>query len=385
MSSICICGIPTDERVPGGGPLVASEIFYALSSKHKVTRLNINDIVSKSGNLQIKLDFLRTGFFGYDFYMKKMEKLKPDLCIGFTDYDFSYLKAANDLGVPVVLQVQMHWLVCPEYVAFDWKNRFCEKSGFARCTYCHMRRQNWTNRISDYNYLLKLRNFLEHKRLISSARLCIALSKGMKDALVRNGVPEKKTVVINPGVDIEKWSPSNKGNKNNVKNVVFYSRCTPEKGIRYFVMLAERFRGNEKVKFISTGSMPDGQVNISFVGWIEAEKQIIDLIKDSYLVVVPSIWEEPFGLVASQAMACGKPVVAFNTYGLREQIIDGYNGFLVENRNFEMLYKRVKELLDSPSLNKELGDNARKYAVEHFDKEKTKSTYLSTIDNILSQ
>jgi glycosyltransferase involved in cell wall biosynthesis len=47
------------------------------------------------------------------------------------------------------------------------------------------------------------------------------------------------------------------------------------------------------------------------------------------VVLCPSRWDEPFGLAAAEAQACGTPVVAFRRGGLREVIMDGVTGFLV--------------------------------------------------------
>ena len=47
------------------------------------------------------------------------------------------------------------------------------------------------------------------------------------------------------------------------------------------------------------------------------------------VVLCPSRWDEPFGLAAAEAQACGTPVVAFRRGGLGEVIVDGVTGFLV--------------------------------------------------------
>jgi glycosyltransferase involved in cell wall biosynthesis len=47
------------------------------------------------------------------------------------------------------------------------------------------------------------------------------------------------------------------------------------------------------------------------------------------VVLYPARWDEPFGMAAAEAQACGTPVVAFRRGGLSEVIMDGVTGFLV--------------------------------------------------------
>src|ERR1700730_13583450 len=59
------------------------------------------------------------------------------------------------------------------------------------------------------------------------------------------------------------------------------------------------------------------------------------------VVLCPSCWDEPFGLAAAEAQACGTPVVAFSRGGLSEVVVDGETGFLVPSDNLEAAAEAV--------------------------------------------
>ena len=87
------------------------------------------------------------------------------------------------------------------------------------------------------------------------------------------------------------------------------------------------------------------------------------------VVAVPSR-REGYGLVAREAMAHGRPVVASAVGGLLEAIEDGVNGVLVPPLDIPALRQALEELLEDPERRARLGSAARAYAVEHFSQEK---------------
>lgn len=65
------------------------------------------------------------------------------------------------------------------------------------------------------------------------------------------------------------------------------------------------------------------------VGFLE-EKEKSDYIRNALAFVFPLQWEEPFGLVMIEAMACGTPVIAYNRGSVSEIVRDGLTGFIVD-------------------------------------------------------
>lgn len=80
----------------------------------------------------------------------------------------------------------------------------------------------------------------------------------------------------------------------------------------------------------------------------------------SDVVVVPSIWAEPYGRVVIEAQALGKPVVATNVGGTKEQIRDGVDGLLVPANDSDALASAITRILDDKKLAEKLGAEAKK-------------------------
>ncbi|MEM6357649.1 MAG: glycosyltransferase family 4 protein [Pseudomonadota bacterium] len=86
----------------------------------------------------------------------------------------------------------------------------------------------------------------------------------------------------------------------------------------------------------------------------------------SDIVVMPSRWREPFGLVALEAALACRPVVASATGGLREIVVPGETGSLVPPCNPQALTEAIVALLDDPQLAVSMGARARTRAVAEF-------------------
>lgn len=69
------------------------------------------------------------------------------------------------------------------------------------------------------------------------------------------------------------------------------------------------------------------ELSINFTGWVD-QNQVDELLSESDLLVVPSVWPEPFGLVGLEAGLRGVPAAAFNVGGIPDWLTDNFNGYL---------------------------------------------------------
>ncbi len=107
--------------------------------------------------------------------------------------------------------------------------------------------------------------------------------------------------------------------------------------------------------FQSVKPMIDGK-KIKFIGEVGPKKKN-KLLGGAKAVLFPTIWEEPFGLVMTEAMACGTPVIGFNKGSVSEVIKDGVTGFVVKDDK-EMI-KAIKKIdkIDRAECRKHVDEN----------------------------
>ena len=104
---------------------------------------------------------------------------------------------------------------------------------------------------------------------------------------------------------------------------------------------------------------------VDFPGWVPPD-QVHKLINNCLLVVVPSRWQEPFGLTALQAMQYGRPVVATRVGGLPEVIEQSKTGLIVSPQNAESLADAIERLLTDFDLLQAYGIAASQRAASKF-------------------
>jgi trehalose synthase len=108
---------------------------------------------------------------------------------------------------------------------------------------------------------------------------------------------------------------------------------------------------------------------------------LVNALQRTAAVVLQKSIREGFGLTVAEAMWKGACVVGGNVGGIRHQIKDGENGFLVDN--VVQAAERIILLLKNPQLRTMLGENARKTVCERFLMSRLMEDWLDLIDTNL--
>jgi glycogen(starch) synthase len=123
---------------------------------------------------------------------------------------------------------------------------------------------------------------------------------------------------------------------------------------------------------------------VKFCGWI-APEDVPALINKVALVIVPSRWREPFGLVALQAAQMERPVVAAEVGGLPEIVVHRETGLLFERENPGALAEQIALLLEQQDLCTGMGKAARKRVREMFSVDRFLNSYQELYRNLVKE
>jgi glycosyltransferase involved in cell wall biosynthesis len=160
------------------------------------------------------------------------------------------------------------------------------------------------------------------------------------------------------------YPPPVKINRGNV--ITFVGRLVSEKGIWTLLKALEKPNQIIEVNIVGEGplfipikeyiSRTQLRPRVNLWGYLP-QKAIRGLLIESKLLVVPSIWQEPLGLVVLESMACGTPVIGSAVGGIPEIISDGFNGFLVQPDDSQQLSELINRVLQDNRLLDNMTDN----------------------------
>ena len=123
---------------------------------------------------------------------------------------------------------------------------------------------------------------------------------------------------------------------------------------------------------------------VEFLGWMPPER-VLSLMNRGTVFVMPSRWEEAFGLVAIEAAAIGRPVVATRVGGIPEVVIHDETGLLVPKESAAELAAAIVRLLEQPERTADMGRRAQRRIQASFRWDDCVADYRRLYDQVLRQ
>jgi len=193
-----------------------------------------------------------------------------------------------------------------------------------------------------------------------------------RSALDQAMVKLPRARIIYNGIDLSNF----KFNPVGGDHFVWIARVNKHKGIENAIAAAEKLGVKlllagridpTQVDYFNTYIKPHLNKKIRYVGEL-SQKQLSDFYGEAKACLYPIEWEEPFGLVVAEAMACGTPVIAYRRGSMPELIENGKTGFVVESN----LDKFVAAMKKVDRIDRRL---VRKRVEERFSKERMVEDY----------
>lgn len=204
---------------------------------------------------------------------------------------------------------------------------------------------------------------------------------------------EKKTIVINNGIDLEKFKPNELNNKqNNIIIIGMQSRFTPIRDHKTLIdaikLINDKKKNTIKLELAGIGEtfkeikkyIEEQQLNntVQLLGNLDESNLILFLNRlDLY---VHSSLAENLSTAVIQAMACRKPIIATNIPGINNLIKDGNTGILFEPKNVNDLTRKLESLIEDKNQRKQISKKALDYAQQHFSSKKMFDQYATLIN-----
>jgi glycosyltransferase involved in cell wall biosynthesis len=182
-------------------------------------------------------------------------------------------------------------------------------------------------------------------------------------SFVELGVPAEKVHTIPYGVRLGAFTKV-ADPRHDAFEVLFVGHVSLRKGVPYLLQAFERVRHPAKRLRVVGAMSPEikqllnrlPRQNVEFLGSVP-QAQLPRMMSESHVLVLPSI-EDGFGLVLSQALACGSPIIASTNTGGDDLITNGTEGFIVPVRDVPAMTGRMQRLADDSDLQRRMSESA---------------------------
>jgi glycosyltransferase involved in cell wall biosynthesis len=237
--------------------------------------------------------------------------------------------------------------------------------------------------------LMRYRAVGRSLRSLGSLHGLQAMSESVARQLEANGIAPEKVVRLPLYAPV--WPAADVSPSSSLRTILHVGGLLGHKGVWMVVRMLRDLPGDVQLVFAGGGKSKGlleehvrrrglgGRVRI--VGEPTPEQWSF-LYRESTLVVMPVLWNEPLGLEGLAAMAHGKPVVAFETEGIRQWLRDGETGLCVEFGDRAGFRAAVRGLIDDRPRLREFGIKAREVWRENFSPQRHISALLAHYERV---
>jgi glycosyltransferase involved in cell wall biosynthesis len=286
---------------------------------------------------------------------------------------------------PSVQVAHDHDLYCPRrHKYFPLSHQPCTRRAGAACVahLCLLERRagGWPVGIAS------LGEFRRRAAVAHRTRLLVAGSRYSRDELVNNGFPAARIQVIAPVPAAIHAAPALEGGEPG--RMLFVGQVVRGKGLDLLLNAAALLQGDWRLDVVGRGRQLEEcrelaarlgiADRVNFAGWVP-HQELDDWYRRASFTVVPSRWPEPFGMIGLESMSRGRPVVAFDSGGIRDWLAHDEAGLLVPALDVSRLAEALQRLVSTPGYARQLGQQAARSCRRRFNHDR----YLDAMQSAL--
>jgi glycosyltransferase involved in cell wall biosynthesis len=168
--------------------------------------------------------------------------------------------------------------------------------------------------------------------------------------------------------------------------ILYFGDVSEEKGVHHLVASYRDLDAPPPLVLI--GRRVPGEVEDTAGGLALGRmphRLVLEALRRSLFTVAPSIWSDPFPLVALEAAAAGKPTIASRIGGLQDSVVDGETGILIPPGDRPALVKAMRRLIDDAESRERMGAAAAARQAELFTPDTVVPQYEQAYELALEQ
>ena len=281
-----------------------------------------------------------------------MQSFRPDVVHAHDWLIHSYLPLDRRSSPALLLSMHDYGLTCATRRFMHRGKELCSGPGPAKCVQCSC---------EVYESVAKgaptaLGTRMSERRVRKHVDVFLPVSSAVRD-LCRLG-PEDTHRVINNFVV---GQPEPLGNEPELAQlpqepyVMYFGDVSREKGVNNLIAAYRELEAPPPLVLLGrrVGEIEESP-GVTILGRMP-HRIVLEALRRSLFTVAPSIWSDPFPVVALEAAAAGKPTIASRIGGLQDSVVDGETGFLVPPGDRPALTQAMQRLIDEPELRERLG------------------------------
>ncbi|MAT94202.1 MAG: glycosyl transferase family 1 [Halioglobus sp.] len=266
-----------------------------------------------------------------------------------------------------------HWLLCPLSTLWKFDRQPCDSRQCVRCTLHARRPPQWWR----YGGVLT-RNLQHIDAFLAPSRFMIELHR-------RHGIEGRFELMPNFTAHTGAPDARQPGAGRQRPYFLMAGRLERSKG---FQRVIRAFREFTDADLLIAGSgameaelreLAQGAAHIELLGWTDGER-LAQLYADARAVIVPSIWQEPFGLIVAESLVRGTPVIVNDMGALAELVGESAGGLVYQDE--AQLLACAQRLLQDASYRDALGHAGRESAQRLWSEESHLARYLGLVKEL---